>query len=63
MNEKFELAKQKYQFYLHWKNSGMLSGKYGDKDAMKRMQEIRSLLSEIGLTLKDLKNSLDNKNF
>lgn len=54
---------RKYALYCHWKESGMLSGKYGNKDAQRRLNEIRTALKELGLTLKDLEKIVDNKNF
>lgn len=41
----------------------MLSGKYGNKDAQRRLNEIRTALKELGLTLKDLEKIVDKKNF
>jgi hypothetical protein len=54
---------RKYAVYCHWKESGMLSGKFGNKDAQRRLNEIRTHLKELGLTLKDLEKIVDKKNF
>ena len=54
---------RKYAYYCHWKDSGMLSGRYGNKDAQRRLNEIRTSLKELGLTLKELEKIVDKKNF
>ena len=51
--------KKKFEIYNHLKASGMLSGKYGDKEAIRRMSEIRFLLKSSGYSMKDLKKDLD----
>lgn len=53
MNSIDPIAKE-YSRYLYLKRSGMLSGKYGGKEAQKRMQKIRSDLKLIGKEMKDL---------
>jgi hypothetical protein len=59
MDETLELALEKYRFYCHWKASGMLSGKFGNKDAQRRLTEIRALLKPLNLSLKDLQKIVD----
>ncbi len=56
-----EVAKEKYRFYSHWKASGMLDGKFGNKDAQRRLNEIRTILKDLGLTLKDLEKEIKNE--
>lgn len=53
MNNIDSIAKE-YSRFLYLKRSGMLSGKYGDRDAQRRLQKIRSDLKSIGKEMKEL---------
>lgn len=59
LDDSFELALEKYRFYCHWKASGILSGKFGNKDAQRRLNEVRALLKPLNLSLKDLQKIVD----
>lgn len=53
MNNIDSIAKE-YSRYFYLKRSGMLDGKYGGKEAIKRLQKIHSDLKSIGREMKDL---------
>lgn len=50
----FHKIAEQYSRYLYWKRSGMLSGKYGNKEAQRRLTKIRQDLDLIGKEMKDL---------
>lgn len=59
MNNTIELALAKYRFYCHHKASGLLDGRFGGKEAQRRLNEIRTILKPFNLTLKDLQKLVD----
>jgi len=59
LDNSFELALEKYRFYCHHKASGLFGGRFGGKEAQRRLNEIRTILKPLNLTLKDLQKLVD----